>query len=44
MEAFTHAVEAGAIAFLQPKIKPWRQAVGYVRDLDGILISINSLM
>jgi lactoylglutathione lyase len=43
-DAFTRAVEAGAIAFLQPKIKPWGQTVGYVRDLDGILISINSPM
>jgi len=38
--AFSIAVEAGAIAYEKPKVKPWGQAVAYVRDLDGILIEI----
>jgi lactoylglutathione lyase len=43
-DAFNCAVEAGAINVVQPKIKPWGQTVAYVRDLDGVLISINSRM
>lgn len=42
--AFSQAVEAGAIAVVDPKIKPWGQTVAYVRDLDGILIEIGSPM
>lgn len=41
---FKHAVEVGAAVVVEPKVKPWGQTVGYVRDLDGILISINSPM
>ncbi|MBD6620533.1 VOC family protein [Komarekiella sp. 'clone 1'] len=40
--AFNRAVEAGAISLVVPKQKPWGQKVGYVRDLDGILIEIAS--
>ncbi len=40
--AFSQAIEAGAIAVVAPKIKPWGQTVAYVRDLDGILIEIGS--
>lgn len=42
--AFTKAVEAGAIAVVDPKTKPWGQTVAYVRDLDGILIELASSM
>lgn len=42
--AFAQAVEAGAIAFVEPRVKPWGQTVAYVRDLDGILIEIGSPM
>jgi lactoylglutathione lyase len=42
--AFTNAVEAGAVAIVAPKVKPWGQTVAYVRDLDGILIEICSPM
>ena len=38
--AFSTAVEAGAIVYEQPKVKPWGQTVAYVRDLDGVLIEI----
>ncbi|MBD6620041.1 VOC family protein [Komarekiella sp. 'clone 1'] len=40
--AFSRAVEAGAVSLVVPKQKPWGQKVGYVRDLDGILIEIAS--
>ena len=42
--AFSQAVEAGAIAVVEPKTKPWGQTVAYVRDLDGILIELGSPM
>jgi lactoylglutathione lyase len=41
---FKNAVEVGAEVVVEPKVKPWGQTVGYVRDLDGILVSINSPM
>jgi lactoylglutathione lyase len=41
-DAFNCAIASGAVTVVQPKIKPWGQTVAYVRDLDGILISINS--
>ncbi|BAZ11172.1 glyoxalase/bleomycin resistance protein/dioxygenase [Calothrix sp. NIES-4071] len=40
--SFVNAVNAGATAVVEPKIKPWGQTVAYVRDLDGILIEIAS--
>jgi len=42
--AFAKAVEAGAMAVVEPKVKPWGQTVAYVRDLDGILVEICSAM
>ncbi|OKH41718.1 glyoxalase [Calothrix sp. HK-06] len=42
--AFTNAVNAGAVAVVEPKVKPWGQTVAYVRDIDGILIEIASPM
>ncbi|MDF5723361.1 MAG: VOC family protein [Rhizonema sp. PD37] len=42
--AFSQAVEAGAIPFVNPNVKPWGQTVAYVRDLDGILIELCSPM
>ncbi|KAM3091588.1 VOC family protein [Phormidesmis sp. 146-35] len=38
--AYAYAIEAGAIAVVEPKVKPWGQTVAYVRDLDGVLIEI----
>jgi lactoylglutathione lyase len=40
--AFSQALEAGAIAVVDPKVKPWGQTIAYVRDLDGILIELCS--
>ncbi len=42
--AFQKAVETGAAVVVEPKVKPWGQTVAYVRDLDGVLVSINSPM
>lgn len=42
--AFARAVDAGAVAVAEPKVKPWGQTVAYVRDLDGILVEIASAM
>ncbi len=42
--AFAHAVETGAVAVAEPKIKPWGQTVAYLRDLDGVLIELCSPM
>lgn len=41
---FKNAVKVGAEVVVEPKVKPWGQTVAYVRDLDGILVSINSPM
>lgn len=42
--AFLQAIEAGATAIANPKVKPWGQTVAYIRDPDGILIELCSLM
>lgn len=42
--AYAKAVEAGAIAFVEPATKPWGQMVGYLRDPDGTLIELCSPM
>jgi lactoylglutathione lyase len=41
---FQSAIAAGANVVVEPKVKPWGQTVAYVRDLDGVLVSINSPM
>ena len=40
--AFDRAVEAGAVEVSPPVSKPWGQQVGYVRDIDGVLVEIAS--
>lgn len=40
--AFAQAVAAGAVALKPPAQKPWGQTVGYVRDLNGVLIELCS--
>ena len=37
---FQKAIEAGAIEFEKIKQKPWGQKVGYLRDINGILIEV----
>lgn len=36
------AVENGAVAVSEPDDKEWGQKVGYVRDIDGIVVRIGS--
>lgn len=42
--AYDRAVAAGALPLLPPAQKPWGQVVGYVRDLNGVLIELCSPM
>lgn len=37
---FQKAIEAGAIEFEKIKQKPWGQKVGYLRDINGVLIEL----
>ena len=41
---FARAVEAGALPIQAPSRKPWGQTVSYVRDLDGFLVEICSVV
>lgn len=43
-EAFKHAVATGAVPVAQPEEKEWGQKVGYVRDINGIMIRMGSMM
>lgn len=36
------AVENGAVAVSEPELKEWGQKVGYVRDVDGIVVRMGS--
>ena len=38
------AIEAGAILVEAPKTKPWGQVVAYVKDPDGFLVEICTVM
>ena len=42
--AYGRAGDAGATPVKAPKVKPWGQQVGYVRDLNGYLVEICSPM
>jgi len=42
--AYRKAVAAGALATLEPVVKPWGQRVGYVRDNNGFLVELCSPM
>jgi lactoylglutathione lyase len=42
--AYDKAVAAGAKPVKAPERKPWGQIVGYVRDLNGVLVEIASPM
>lgn len=38
--AFRRALDAGASAVVAPAARPWGQVVGYVRDLNGVLVEL----
>ncbi|OAY37829.1 uncharacterized protein Mb0911c [Manihot esculenta] len=40
--AYKRAVENGAVAVSQPEDEEWGQRVGYVRDIDGIVVRMGS--
>ncbi|KAJ0084730.1 hypothetical protein Patl1_30885 [Pistacia atlantica] len=40
--AYKRAVENGAEAVSEPEDKEWGQKVGYVRDIDGIVVRLGS--
>ncbi|GFQ06667.1 hypothetical protein PHJA_002810700 [Phtheirospermum japonicum] len=40
--AYKRAVENGAVGVSEPEDKEWGQKVGYVRDIDGIVIRMGS--
>ncbi|MCE3012967.1 MAG: VOC family protein [Proteobacteria bacterium] len=40
--AFHRAISEGAINVVSPVVKPWGQAVAYVREPDGFLVEICS--
>ena len=40
--AFAKAVAAGAVAVLEPTVKPWGQTISYVRDLNGFVVELCS--
>ena len=40
--AFATAVAAGATPVSMPKVKPWGQTVGYLRDLNGVLFELGT--
>ncbi len=42
--AFERAVAAGADALASPVEHPWGQRVAYVRDLDGAVLALGSVM
>ncbi|XP_068635512.1 uncharacterized protein [Aristolochia californica] len=40
--AYERAIEMGATAISAPDEKEWEQKVGYVRDIDGIVVRMGS--
>ncbi|WOL06921.1 hypothetical protein Cni_G15656 [Canna indica] len=40
--AYKRAVEKGAVPVSAPEVKEWGQKVGYVRDIDGIVVRLGS--
>lgn len=42
--AFEHAISSGATVVTEPIDKPWGQTVSYVRDLNGFLVEICSVV
>lgn len=43
-KAYQKALDAGATQVVAPHQKPWGQTVGYLKDLNGVLVEICSPM
>lgn len=43
-EALESALKAGATKVADPEVKPWGQTVAYIRDPEGILVELASIM
>jgi lactoylglutathione lyase len=41
---YARAVKAGATVVKEPAVQPWGQTVGYLRDKDGHLVELCTLM
>ena len=37
---WSRAVEAGATILMEPELKPWGQTVGYLQDLNGVIVEL----
>lgn len=42
VDGLQRAVQNGAVPVSEPEDKEWGQKVGYVRDLDGIVVRLGS--
>jgi catechol 2,3-dioxygenase-like lactoylglutathione lyase family enzyme len=42
--AFEKAIGTGAVSYVAPPQKPWGQTVAYVRDLNGFLVELCSII
>ncbi|KAL8146149.1 uncharacterized protein LOC141705906 [Apium graveolens] len=42
--AYYNAVKHGAVGVSEPEEKEWGQKVGYVRDMDGIVVRLGSFV
>lgn len=42
MVGMQRALEHGAVGVSEPEEKEWGQKVGYVRDIDGIVVRLGS--
>jgi len=43
-QAYEHAINAGALPLQPPTEKPWGQVVSYVRDINGVIVEICSVI
>ncbi|GLJ37391.1 hypothetical protein SUGI_0758840 [Cryptomeria japonica] len=43
-KVYDRAIDIGAVPVQAPEMKPWGQIVAYVRDPDGVLVQLGSLV
>ena len=39
---WSRAIEAGATILMEPELKPWGQTVGYLQDLNGVIVELQT--